>query len=92
MRNLLEKLGLTDYYGPTLLGLIFIVALLFGSIMTSVFSLGYVKCRQYQDLTGRVTQYAIPAGCFVRYGDTFIPVEEFKARAVTNERAQEQQP
>lgn len=78
-----------DEFGPTPLGVLSFIAALFVGLLVFAVWLDATACRQQGQMAGRETAYRFPAGCFVKNDGQFIPADEFKARAITNERGRE---
>lgn len=85
LRKTLERLGLFDWAGPTPLGVIVIFGAIIAALVASAVGMDAAACGQYGETTGRATTYRFPSGCYVASRGGFIPADEFRARAVTNE-------
>lgn len=58
----------------------------FVACMAVVAPFEYYDCRVYENVTKRETVFKLPTSCYVKTASGFIPMSEFKARAITNER------
>lgn len=83
-----------DEYGSATAFAAALIALTAVVVLTAAFmaignAFAAVSCKQLGEMTGRETAYRFPAGCFVKNDGQLIPADEFKARAITNERGSE---
>lgn len=58
------------------------ISVIFAIVSVPLYLAEQYKCSQYANRTNRLTDYSFATGCFVEG----VPMEEFTARAVTNEQ------
>lgn len=79
---ILERLGLRDRFGITIGGVlacaVLLVVGLFMVFLAGVSGALYYGCNVLEDETGRDTKYHWWSGCYVRFGDEWVPRDQWR--------------
>ena len=70
-----------EFYLP----LVMMIALLFGLLFGVLYQLEVKACRNYQNITGRATEYMFCGGCFVKSESGWMTKDEYSQIIVARE-------